>query len=138
MAVKKNNIIDLQNIDFSNLSFDVDTTTTKDELKALLTAILDLPTNIIECERPTVSKLHPTMKPVKLFGEQIKNSSRIGEIVFDPFGGSGTTLIAAEQLHRTAYLVELSPTYCDVIVKRWETLTGEKATRIPNQMPTEA
>lgn len=104
---------------------------TKDELKALLTAILELPTTVVDCERPMKSKEHPTMKPVKLFGEQIKNSSRIGEIVFDPFGGSGTTLIAAEQLHRTAYLVELSPTYCDVIVKRWEALTGEKATRIP-------
>lgn len=72
---------------------------------------------------------HPTMKPVPLIGRLIKNSSRQGEIVLDPFGGSGTTLIAAEQLKRKAYLMESEPKYCDVIINRWETLTGAKAVR---------
>ena len=77
--------------------------------------------------RPSKSELHPTMKPVALVGRAIENSSPPGAIVADFFGGSGTTLIAAEQLGRRAYLCELDPVYCDVIVKRWETLTGLKA-----------
>ena len=110
----------------------------KDELKNLLTAILQLPTTIIDCERPMKAKDHPTMKPVKLFGQQITNSSRVGEIVFDPFGGSGTTIIAAEQLKRTAYACELSPVYCDVIIKRWETLTGGTAVKVESAAETKA
>lgn len=70
---------------------------------------------------------HPTMKPVKLFARLIDNSSRPGEIVFDPFGGSGTTVVACEQLNRRARTIELDPHYCDVIVKRWENLTGREA-----------
>ena len=67
------------------------------------------------------------MKPVDLVVEAIKNSSKIEDLVLDLFGGSGTTLIAAEQTKRTCYMMELDPKYCDVIIKRWETLTGEKA-----------
>lgn len=74
------------------------------------------------------SEEHPTMKPVKLLALQIRNSSRMGEIVLDPFGGSGSTLIACEQLGRKARLVELDPKYCDVILNRWEKLTGGTAT----------
>ena len=83
---------------------------------------------VIECDRPSRSKEHPTMKPVKLLALQIRNSSRMGEIVLDPFGGSGSTLIACEQLGRKARLVELDPKYCDVILDRWEKLTGGTAT----------
>jgi DNA modification methylase len=72
---------------------------------------------------------HPTPKPVELCGTAIRDSSAVGDLVLDPFGGSGSTLIAAEQLNRRAYLLELDPAYCDVIVTRWEDLTGHKARR---------
>ena len=72
------------------------------------------------------------MKPVPLIGKLIKNSSRPGDTVLDMFGGSGTTLIAAEQLHRRCRMVEYEPAYIDVIIKRWEQLTGKKAQLIGN------
>lgn len=81
-------------------------------------------------DRPTKSELHPTMKPVALFDYQIKNSSKGGDIVLDLFGGSGTTMVACEQNGRSAYLMELDPRYADVIVKRWEQLTGNKAVKL--------
>jgi len=87
----------------------------------------DFSTSVIECNKPHASKLHSTMKPVELIAILAKNSSQIGETIYDPFLGSGTTLIAAEQLGRQCYGMEISPAYCDVIVKRWETLTGKKA-----------
>lgn len=77
--------------------------------------------------KPTRNALHPTMKPVPLVGRLMNNSSRPGWAVGDFFGGSGTTLIAAEQLGRTAYLMEYDPRNTDVIVRRWEQLTGKKA-----------
>jgi DNA modification methylase len=70
---------------------------------------------------------HPTQKPVALAGEAIDKTTHRQNLVYDPFLGSGTTLIAAEQLGRKCYGMEISPQYCDVIVKRWETLTGKKA-----------
>ena len=73
---------------------------------------------------------HATPKPIALCSRAIKSSSREGEIVLDVFGGSGSTLIACEQLNRRCYMMELDPKYCDVIVKRWETLTGKKAVKI--------
>lgn len=76
-------------------------------------------TSIIEYERPKKNKLHPTMKPLGLLGILMQNSSAKGDIVLDLFGGSGSTLITAEKLDRTAYLVELDPVYCDAIVKRY-------------------
>ncbi len=82
-----------------------------------------------QVDRPSASKLHPTMKPVGLFARAIRNSSRTGEIVLDPFLGSGTSIIAAEQLGRRCYGLEIDPAYCDVIVKRWEKFTGQKAKR---------
>jgi DNA modification methylase len=72
---------------------------------------------------------HPTPKPVALIAKLVSAHSRNDDLVADPFLGSGTTLIAAEQLGRKCYGMEISPQYCDVIVKRWETLTGRKATR---------
>jgi len=74
--------------------------------------------------------LHPTMKPVAMLENQIKIVSDPGDIIADLFGGSGSTLIACEMSGRSARLMELSPAYCDVIVKRWEDFTGQKATRI--------
>jgi len=85
-------------------------------------------TSLWEIDRPHRSEEHPTMKPLSLFARAIKNSSQSAEIIYDPFLGSGTTLIAAEQLGRKCYGMEISPQYCDVIVKRWETLTGRTAT----------
>ncbi len=83
-----------------------------------------------EVERPKVSVEHPTMKPVELFVRAARDGSLKGDRVFDPFLGSGTTLIAAEQLGRICYGIELDPGYCDVIVARWENYTGHKAERI--------
>jgi DNA modification methylase len=74
--------------------------------------------------RPKVSAEHPTMKPVALVAKALLNSSRTGDIVLDLFGGSGTTLIAAEQTERICRMMELDPKYCDVIVRRYIELTG--------------
>ncbi len=79
--------------------------------------------------KPRVNDLHPTMKPVELVERAIRNSSRPGDVVLDPFGGSGTTLIAAEKSGRKARLIELDPKYADVIVRRWQDWTGQQATR---------
>lgn len=81
-------------------------------------------------KKPARSDIHPNMKPVALVGRLMANSSRRGELVADFFGGSGTTLMAAEQLGRVAYLMELNPKYCDVIINRWEEYTGKKAVRV--------
>lgn len=87
-------------------------------------------TTLLNFDRPTASSEHPTMKPVELFGYLIGNSSKPGDIVLDLFGGSGTTLIAAEQLGRKCCMMELDPKYCDVILTRWERLTGKTATKM--------
>ena len=84
-------------------------------------------TTILEFDKPRRNGEHPTMKPVELFEYQMANSTKQGDVVFDSFGGSGTTMIAAERIHRKARLMELDPKYCDVIVKRWEQFTGKKA-----------
>lgn len=80
-------------------------------------------------KKPQKNDLHPTMKPVELVERAMRNSSRPGNVVLDPFGGSGTTLIAAEKSGRLARLVELDPKYVDVIVRRWQEWTGKQATR---------
>ena len=108
---------------------------TKQEMQALLSKIYvenQLPATVIDCDKPTKSADHPTMKPVPLIGQLIANSSRRGDIVLDIFGGSGTSLIAAEQLHRKCRMVEFEPIYVDVIIKRWEELTGAKACLVRN------
>lgn len=86
-------------------------------------------TTIWEYDKPRKCDLHPTMKPVELVANCMMDGTQEGDIILDVFGGSGTTIIAAEQLDRTAYLMELDPHYCDVIINRWETLTGLKAER---------
>lgn len=112
---------------------------TKDELKALLRSLLGeaTPTTVIHEDKPLRSADHPTMKPIKLMGRAIKNSTRPGEVVLDLFGGSGSTLMAAEQLARSCYTVELDPAYIDVIIKRWEEYTGDKAELLGNFAPDE-
>ena len=89
-------------------------------------------TDLWQIRRPKRSDEHPTMKPVELVARAIQNSSDQGQNVIDLFGGSGTTLIAAEQLNRRCFMMELDPHYCDVIIARWEKLTGNKAERISN------
>lgn len=83
--------------------------------------------SIMREAKPKRSDLHPTMKPVALIERMLKNSAKPGAIVIDPFGGSGSTLIACEQLGMGARLCELSPNYVDVIVRRWQQFTGQRA-----------
>jgi DNA modification methylase len=78
-------------------------------------------------DKPARNDLHPTMKPVALVERAIRNSSKSRDLVLDPFGGSGSTLIACEKTGRQARLVELDPKYCDVIIQRWQAWTGEQA-----------
>ena len=104
----------------------------KDEMAQLLREIYaeEIETDVIRESKPNVSELHPTMKPLKLIARQIRNSSREGEAVLDLFGGSGTTMIACEQMNRRCFMMEFDPHYADVIVDRWEALTGLKALKI--------
>ena len=85
-------------------------------------------TTILEFDKPSRNGEHPTMKPVALFEYQMLNNTKGGDIILDSFGGSGTTLLAAEKNGRHSRLMELDPKYCDVIVKRWQDFTGQKAT----------
>lgn len=94
-------------------------------------------TTILEFDRPSRNGEHPTMKPVALFEYQMLNNTKGGDIVLDSFGGSGTTLIAAEKNGRVARLMELDPKYCDVIVQRWEEFTGKKAVLLNADLPDE-
>lgn len=84
-------------------------------------------TTILEFDKPSRNGAHPTMKPVALFEYQMLNNTSVGDRVMDSFGGSGTTLIAAEKNGRVALLMELDPRYCDVIVERWQEFTGKAA-----------
>ena len=87
-------------------------------------------TTVIDFNKPNRNAEHPTMKPVGLFAYQISNNTHESDNVLDSFGGSGTTIIACEQLNRKCYTCELDEHYCDVIIQRWENLTGKKAERI--------
>ena len=98
----------------------------KEELVEIIQKLLNDQTDVIRQDKPVKSDLHPTMKPVELFAGLIANSSQKGETVLDLFGGSGTTVIAAEQLGRTAYIMELEPKYASVILDRYEQFTGQK------------
>jgi DNA modification methylase len=101
----------------------------KSELKSLVKELLQgsVPITVVDEDKPARNADHPTMKPLKLIGRFIKNSSRDNELILDMFGGSGSTMMAAEQLNRACYMAEVDPRYCDVIVKRWEELTGKVA-----------
>lgn len=87
-------------------------------------------TSLWEIDRPHGSKEHPTMKPVELWRRAIQNSSSPGDIVLDPFTGSGTAVLAAEQLDRRCYAIEIEPSYCQVTIDRWESFTGKKARKL--------
>jgi DNA modification methylase len=89
-------------------------------------------TTVWNFDRPTKSEDHPTMKPVNLITYPLINSSKKNDIVLDPFGGAGSTLIACEKNRRTCYMLELSPRYCDVIIRRWQELTGKDAVLEPD------
>jgi len=101
---------------------------TASELRELYKDLSSYTTAIFE-DRPISSPEHPTMKPLPLIRRQVRNSSREGEKVLDLFGGSGTTLLACEEMNRTCYMMEYEPKYCAVIINRWEEMTGEKAVR---------
>lgn len=87
----------------------------------------DFVTTVWRVDRPSRNAEHPTMKPIELVARAIRNSSKKDNIVLDTFGGSGSTLIACEQLSRSCYMTELDPVYVDVIIDRWEQFTGQKA-----------
>lgn len=87
-------------------------------------------TTILNFNRPVRSEEHPTMKPVELFAYQISNNTHKNDVVLDSFGGNGTTIIACEQLNRIGHVCELDEHYCDVIIQRWENLTGKKAVKL--------
>ena len=112
---------------------------TKEELKEMIQDILadKIPTTIIHEDKPLKNDIHPTMKPIRLISRLVKNSSKAGENVIDFFGGSGSTLISCEQLGRKCYTIELDPKYVDVIIDRWETLTGKTAIKIIDGIETE-
>lgn len=103
----------------------------KAQLKELVRALMEEhPESVIYCDKPNASRLHPTMKPVRLVARLMANSSAPGDACADVFAGSGTTLMAAEQLGRAAYCMEIDPHYCDVILERWEQFTGGEAERV--------
>lgn len=86
--------------------------------------------NVLICPKTQKNDVHPTMKPIPLLRRLILNSSKVGGTVYDPFGGSGSTLLAAEQAKRRCLMVEIDPTYCAVICERFEKLTGTRAKKI--------
>lgn len=116
---------DARNLPTVIKSVDIDSAT-REELIRLFKEAQEEST-LLFADRPTVDDLHPTMKPVELIVKQIKNSTQEGDIVLDLFGGSGTTLIAAEQLNRRCFMMEFDPKYADVIIQRFEKETGTKA-----------
>ena len=100
----------------------------EEELRNALRDLLDsLDTDIVREKKVLVNDLHPTMKPIKLLAKLLRNSTKQGDCVLDAFGGSGSTLMACEQIGRSCYMMEFEPKYVDVIIKRWEDFTGEKA-----------
>lgn len=101
----------------------------KEEMLALLEQMLSdkVPTTVLYEDKPLVNDIHPTMKPIRLMARLVKNSTRPGQSVLDLFGGSGSTMMACEQLERSCFTMELDPRYVDAIINRWEKFTGEKA-----------
>lgn len=114
-------------IDFDSLK--------KEEAIQMLKDIYEdgISTTVIHEDKPTMNDLHPTMKPLRLLARLIRNSSKENEKVLDLFGGSGSTLITCEQLNRQCYMMEYDPVYADVIIDRWETLTGKKAVKVKGE-----
>lgn len=104
----------------------------KADMKKLLEEIYsdNIKKTVIHEDRPLKNDLHPTMKPLKMCAEMIRNSTKENEVVLDLFGGSGSTLMVCEQIHRKCFMMEYDPIYADVIIERWENFTGEKAEKI--------
>lgn len=118
-------VLEAEQPDFEKMS--------KTELKDFIERLLsETPTTVLKFPIPQKNIEHPTMKPIPLIGYLIANSSRRGQTVLDIFGGSGTTLIASEQLERRCFMVEKEPKFVDVIIKRWEEMTGKTATLVGN------
>ena len=109
-------VIDAPSLDFKSMK--------KEELIQRLEDVYSLKNSVLNHDKPTKNDLHPTMKPISLLGDLLKYSSKVGENVMDPFGGSGSTLIACEELKRNAFLNELDENYVDVIIKRYINLKG--------------
>jgi len=118
---------------FIDDTLDPKTMTEKELRKSLVEAlrIIGKISDVIAEKMPDKSPLHPTTKPTKIYQRLLANSSRRGDILLDFFGGSGTAVIAAEETHRRARVIELDPHYCDVIAARWEDYTGLQAVRRP-------
>ena len=116
-------VIEQDPVDFDNL-------THEEAIKLLKEIYLNLPSTILKEKKPQKNDLHPTMKPLGLVGQLIKNSSKKGETVLDLFGGSGSTLIACESLGRKCRMMEYDPHYVDAIIDRYEQATGKKAEKI--------
>lgn len=110
----------------------------RDELVRLVKDLLikaeEAENTVLREDKPSASKEHPTMKPIRLMARLIANSSKRDDVVFDPFGGSGSTLMACEQLGRQCRTVELDEKYASVIVDRWEKFTGQKAVRVTSEI----
>lgn len=106
---------------------DIDKLSPEESKKLLKKIYSEIPSTIIKENKPQKNNLHPTMKPIELIGRLIHNSSEKGQIVLDLFGGSGSTLIACEQLGRKCYMMEYDPIYVDAIIQRYEEFTGKKA-----------
>lgn len=111
--------------------FDIDKAS-KSQLKAIVAGFLneDIQTTVIHENKPLKCDMHPTMKPMPLIAKLIENSSKPDDVVLDLFGGSGTTMMVCEELGRICYMMEYDPVYADVIIQRWETLTGLKAVKL--------
>ena len=117
---REGTVIDGEQPDFDSMS--------EDEMRKVLKYMYgEMPSTLLYYDKPLRNGDHPTMKPIKLIARLMRNSSHAGGIVLDPFGGSGTTLLAAEQWNRRCMMVELDERYCDVIIRRWEDFTGLKA-----------
>jgi len=114
-------LVELSKQDFGSMPYE--------ELLELVTGLFDNG-SLVRDKKPRRNALHPTMKPISLIAKLLKNSCAMNARVLDPFGGSGSTLIACEQLKLTAAVVELDPKYCDVVVARWEAETGAKGVRL--------
>lgn len=107
---------------------------TADELRSLVSDLIEQ-SSILREDKPQKNGDHPTMKPVPLIKKQVKNSTKRNGIVLDIFGGSGSTLLACEELDRTCYICELDERYCDVIIRRWEEKTGKSAILLNKNVP---
>lgn len=102
----------------------------RQQLEDMIKAMRDEISTVHHEDKPSVSALHPTMKPLSLVKKHIRNSSKEGDVVLDLFGGSGTTLMACEAMGRTCYMMEYDPHFADIIIDRWEAETGHKAVLI--------